>query len=141
MGVNLGRFLAERCSTPIWWRSARFSNSRAARERKTEDKVAKRVAKEMSIGGENYDSSIIPVRSDISRFSRSTLGLGNELLADFRRGLSKEVMTKGCRLGDVLNQADMAPAFNRLLAEENKTPLHWVCIGYALSQEGKTPNS
>jgi hypothetical protein len=73
MGVNLGRFLAERCSTPIWWRSARFSNSRAARERKIEDKVAKRVAKEMSIGGENYDSTIIPVRSDISRFSRGTV--------------------------------------------------------------------
>src|ERR1700746_620568 len=72
MGVNLGRFLAERCSTPIWWRSARFSNSRAARKRKIEDKVAKRVAKEISIGGENYDSSIIPVRSDISRFSRGT---------------------------------------------------------------------
>ena len=75
MGVNLGRFLAERCSTPIWWRSARFSNSRAARERKIEDKVAKRVAKEISIGGENYDSSIIPVRSDISRFSRGTVNL------------------------------------------------------------------
>jgi hypothetical protein len=28
--------------------------------------------KEMSIGGENYDCSIIPVRSDISRFSRGT---------------------------------------------------------------------
>src|SRR5215831_1659591 len=24
-GVNLGRFLAERCSTPTWWRRARFS--------------------------------------------------------------------------------------------------------------------
>ncbi len=34
--------------------------------------MAKRVAKEISIGGENYDSSIIPVRSDISRFSRGT---------------------------------------------------------------------
>ena len=74
MGVNLGRFLAERCNTPIWWRTARFSNSRAARERKIEDKVAKRVAKEISIGGESYDSSIIPVRSDISRFSRGTVG-------------------------------------------------------------------
>lgn len=82
------------------------------------------------------------VNSIVQRMDKGDLrGLGNELLADFRRGLTKEVMTKGCRLGDVLNQADMAPAFNRLLAEENKTPLHWVCIGYALSQEGKTPNS
>ena len=79
MGVNLGRFLAERCSTPICWRSARFSNSRAARERKIEYKVAKRVAKEISIGGENYDSSIIPVRSDISRFSRGTDWLSDAL--------------------------------------------------------------
>jgi len=63
--------------------------------------------------------------------------LGNELLRDFQRGLTKEVMAKGCRLGDVLNEADMAPAVNRLLAEENKTPLHRVCIGYALSQEGR----
>ena len=36
--------------------------------------MAKRVAREMSIGGQNYDSSIIPVRSDISRFSRGTDG-------------------------------------------------------------------
>ena len=72
-GVNLGRFLAERCSTPIWWRKAKFSSWRTTRERKIEDKVAKRVAKEMSIGGENYDCSIIPVRSDISRFSSGTL--------------------------------------------------------------------
>jgi hypothetical protein len=28
--------------------------------------------REMSIGGENYERSIIPVRSDISRFSRGT---------------------------------------------------------------------
>jgi len=35
--------------------------------------VAKRVVKEMSIGGENYNSSIIPVCSDISRFSRGTI--------------------------------------------------------------------
>ena len=26
-GVNVKRFLAERRSTPIWWRRARFSNS------------------------------------------------------------------------------------------------------------------
>jgi hypothetical protein len=27
----------------------------------------------MSIGGENYERSIIPLRSDISRFSRGTI--------------------------------------------------------------------
>ena len=31
--VNLKRFLAERCSTPIWWRRAKFSSSSTARER------------------------------------------------------------------------------------------------------------
>src|SRR5271165_5392951 len=61
-GVNLGRFLAERCSTPIWCRSARFSNSRAARERTIEDRVARSVAK-MSIGRENYERSISPIFS------------------------------------------------------------------------------
>jgi len=25
-GVNLGRLLVERCSTPIWWRRAKFSS-------------------------------------------------------------------------------------------------------------------
>jgi hypothetical protein len=29
-GVNRGRFLAERCSTPIWWRRAKFSSSMRA---------------------------------------------------------------------------------------------------------------
>src|SRR5208283_5819964 len=70
-GVNLGRFLAERCSTPIWWRRARFSSSRAARERKIEDRVARSVVREMSIG-ENYKRNITPIRSHISRFSRGT---------------------------------------------------------------------
>jgi hypothetical protein len=71
--VNFGRFTADLCSTPIWWRRARFSSLRAARERKIEDSVARSVVREMSIG-ENYDRSIIPVRSDISRFSRGTGG-------------------------------------------------------------------
>ena len=48
-GVNLGRFLAERCSTPIWWCRAKFSSSRG-RERKIERKVARTDVREMSIG-------------------------------------------------------------------------------------------
>ena len=43
-----------------------------ARERKIEDRVARSVVRDMSIGGENYERSIIPLRSDISRFSRCT---------------------------------------------------------------------
>ena len=46
------RFLAGRCNTPIWWRSAKCSSWRTARERKTEDKVAKSVGRERSIGEE-----------------------------------------------------------------------------------------
>ena len=72
-GVNLGRFLVERCSTPSWWRRARFSSSRAARERKIKHKLKRSFVSEMGIGGENYQRSIIPVRSDISGFSRGTL--------------------------------------------------------------------
>jgi hypothetical protein len=37
--VNVGRFFAERRSTPIWCRKARFSTWRAAHERKTENIV------------------------------------------------------------------------------------------------------
>src|SRR5208283_2146522 len=69
--VNFGRFLEDRRSTPIWWRRARFSSSRAARERKIEDRVARSVVREMSIG-ENYKRNITPIRSHISRFSRGT---------------------------------------------------------------------
>jgi hypothetical protein len=47
------------CSTPIWWRRAKFSNSRAARERKIEDKVARSVVRGIGIG-ENYERKIIP---------------------------------------------------------------------------------
>jgi hypothetical protein len=44
----------------------------AARERKIEDRVARSVVREMSVG-ENYERNITPIRSDISRFSRSTV--------------------------------------------------------------------
>src|SRR5215469_14900691 len=57
---------------PIWWRRARFSSSREARERKIEDRVARAVLKKMSIGRENYERSIIPLCSETSRFSRGT---------------------------------------------------------------------
>jgi hypothetical protein len=53
-GVNFGRFLADRWSTPIWWRRAMFSNWRAARERKIEGRVLKN-PRGISIGGENYE--------------------------------------------------------------------------------------
>jgi hypothetical protein len=42
-GVNFGRFLEDLCSTPIWWRGARFSSWSAAREWKIEDRVARSV--------------------------------------------------------------------------------------------------
>jgi len=54
-----------------WWRRAKFSSPRAARERKIEDRVARSVAREMGIG-ENYERNITPIRSDISRFSGGT---------------------------------------------------------------------
>jgi hypothetical protein len=69
--VNFGRFLADLRSTPIWWRRAKFSSWRAACERKIEDRVARNVVREMSIG-ENYEGNITPFRSDISRFLRGT---------------------------------------------------------------------
>jgi hypothetical protein len=70
--VNLERFLADLCSTPIWWRRARFSSTRAARERKIEHRVARIVLREMSISARNYKRNITLVRSDISRFTRGT---------------------------------------------------------------------
>jgi hypothetical protein len=36
--VNFGRFLADRLSTPIWWRRAKFSSSRQACEQNIEDR-------------------------------------------------------------------------------------------------------
>ena len=48
--VNFGRFLAERRSTPIWWRNARISTWRAARERKTENRVVRNGDKALHIG-------------------------------------------------------------------------------------------
>jgi hypothetical protein len=74
--VNFGRFLEDRRSTPIWWRRAGFSNSSAARERKIEDRVARSIVREMSIG-ENYEGNITPILSEISRFlKRHTFGPG-----------------------------------------------------------------
>jgi hypothetical protein len=47
------------------------------------------------------------------------------------------VFQKGYRLADVLCQGNGAQAFNEALLRENKSPLHMICLGYALSQEGK----
>jgi len=63
--------------------------------------------------------------------------VGTELLAEFVSALTPDVFQKGYRLGDVLCQGDRAEAFNKALALENKSPLHMICVGYALSQEGK----
>jgi len=61
--------------------------------------------------------------------------VGTELLAEFRAALTPDVFQKGYRLGDVLCQADMARAFNAVLLEENRSPLHMICVGYALAKE------
>ena len=63
--------------------------------------------------------------------------VGTELLAEFVKGLTTEVFQKGYRLGDVLCQGEYAEAFNSFLTRENKSPLHMICVGFALSQEGK----
>jgi hypothetical protein len=61
-------FAADLWSTPIWWRRARFSSCRAARERKIEVRVARSDVRRISIA-ENYEGRISLIRSDISRFS------------------------------------------------------------------------
>jgi hypothetical protein len=49
----------------------------AARELRIEDRVAKSVGREISIGRENYETTITLISSDISRFSRSTVLLAH----------------------------------------------------------------
>jgi hypothetical protein len=63
--------------------------------------------------------------------------VGTELLAEFVKGLTTEVFQKGYCLGDVLCQGEYAVAFNSFLTRENKSPLHLICVGFALSQEVK----
>ena len=63
--------------------------------------------------------------------------VGTELLAEFVKGLTPEVFQQGYRLRDVLCQGEDAEAVNLALARENRSPLHMICVGYALSQEGK----
>ena len=63
--------------------------------------------------------------------------VGTELLAEFMSALTPEVFQKGYRLGAVLCGGDDAQVFNEALTRENKSPLHMICVGYALSQEGK----
>ena len=64
-------FFAQRRRMPIWCRSVRFSSCRAAGERKIEERVASGLER-------NVHRSIIPLRSDISRFSRVTDDQGLE---------------------------------------------------------------
>ena len=63
--------------------------------------------------------------------------VGTELLTEFMRALTPDVFQKGYRLGDVLCHGEEARAFNEALSRENKSPLHLICAGYALFQEGK----
>jgi hypothetical protein len=64
-----------------------------------------------------------------------TKAVGEELLTEFMRAMTPDVMQKGYRLGDVLNQGSMARAFNRALLDENRSPLHLICVGFALAKE------
>jgi hypothetical protein len=72
--VNFGRFLAERQSTPIWCRSARISTRRAARERKTESRVARNGDKALNMGLASH-SGISGNPHDLREieFTRSTI--------------------------------------------------------------------
>src|SRR2546425_688452 len=56
-------------------RRTRFSNSRAARERKIGSRVERNAARKMSIGRESSQRSIIPILSDTSRFWGGTVAL------------------------------------------------------------------
>jgi hypothetical protein len=55
-------------------------------------------------------------------------GVGTELLADLMKGLTPEVMQHGYRLGDVVCLAGLARAFNEALRQENRSPLHLICV-------------
>ena len=57
--------------------------SRAAPERKIEHREARSVVRKMGIGGQNCERSMIPVHSDVSRFSRGTISC----VTDFRLAL------------------------------------------------------
>jgi len=57
--VNFCRFLAERWSTPIWWRSARISAPRAAWVRNTEDSAARNAERTLSIGSRDGETKSI----------------------------------------------------------------------------------
>jgi len=90
--VNFGRFLAVRCSTPIWWRSARFSSWRAERERMTEDRVQKSAVRGMSIGEEN-ERSIIPVAQTFRGF-REAQADAIRTISERKPGLTLEDLSK-----------------------------------------------
>src|ERR1700676_5034185 len=68
-GVNFRRFAADLRSTAIWWRRARFSSSRAARDWRIERTDARSVVRKMGMS-EDYEGCVTHIRSDISTFSR-----------------------------------------------------------------------
>jgi len=63
--------------------------------------VVKNVVRNLSIEGENYEGSIIPPRSDISRFSRGTIIPVRSDILRFSRGTEpKEVEHGGKVIAD-----------------------------------------
>jgi hypothetical protein len=70
--VNFRRFAADLRSTAIWWRRARFSSSRAARDWKIERTDARSVVRKIGMT-EDYEGYVTLIHSDISTFSRGTI--------------------------------------------------------------------
>jgi hypothetical protein len=80
----LGRFLADRLSTPIWWPRAKFSSSREAGEQNIEDRVARSVVERNGYPRRIFQECIVLIGSRILSFSRGT-GTGSPPHGGFRR--------------------------------------------------------
>jgi hypothetical protein len=52
--VNFGRFFAERWSTPIWWRRARFSSCSAVQDLSSDERAAANTGSTLNIERRNW---------------------------------------------------------------------------------------
>jgi NAD(P)-dependent dehydrogenase (short-subunit alcohol dehydrogenase family) len=139
--IVIGRRASERCSPQLpvtneeiearrLIRCVRWSAAISVKERSMERRVAKSASREVGIGGENSQRSMIRVSSDLFRFSRGTVAAHaptNGGLVSMARFIGADLASRDIRVNVVAPGATKTPVWKRGPGSlsPQKIPLSW----------------